>query len=1053
MFKPSLSPVRHKVREKKHTSFRILILAILSCWIIGLHAQHSSFVLPLKPQSREYFFKEIKYPGDEPVRDVKSLLQDKRGIIWMASSHGLLRYDGHDIKAFRHIPGKKNRPVDNELWSLHLLGDTLLLIGATHGISLMDIRSESFSNLSEDDTGNPVSYINDFYLDEEGRIWLAGLNGLYSLTADLSSIINHKLELPPITKGNPAFAKRVYGITGHVSDGNRLMLGTECGLIALDKKKNAIHNIYPNKQANFYRSMPPIYKIKRESNYLWTKSWMSGIPRFDMLNEKWDNFLYPDEETNNIWTMSDFLIRNNKEIWICDYDRGLYIFDRENNVRKAIEEGSEALKSQEASIFITKDSTLWIANYKGLWIQNHRKKRFRMLDMPYYYTWVMPVCHDEAEGAYYFGMVHKTYALAVWKYHSRKWIFLKTESDPDMELNIYDIYKDSRGCIWVATANRGLWYVDKENNCLRAFRLPDQSLTKISDKTIYKIFEDSRSKLWLGTRNQGIARIDSSRRHITYFPFLKDGKDSSGLMAGTHFRAIAEDKRGRIWIGNRMGFCTFDPNKGSFSQSIAHALYKTGIKPGDTYSIVKDSTGAMWMTIVGQGLIKITEDEQGNTAFKAYGTDEGLKDLCVKYMTIDSAGKLWIVNNGLLYFNPYDESFMMVDDRNGLIENIARDARVTVDSYGNVFCGDQIGINWSNEVQQFSGEIPSDLLIESISVNDEPIERNRKESESLLLSSMEDERNITFRYTAVCFNEYEQVRYRYKLEGLDETWSLPTKNLEARYINLPPGKYRFVVDASYKGNWLGYNRSFRFEIRRAFWETGWFITLVSLSVASFLSAIYLNRSRQKEKQKRIRLKIASDLHDDVGSTLSSISIMSDLLQLQYENRTENNPQVEEMIREIGTNAKNMLESMDDIIWSVIPSNDEIRTLILRLREYAIPLFESKDIRFHITESETVGNFLIDMDKRRDIFLIAKEAVNNLVKYSECSEARIEFSCSHSVVQMTISDNGKGFDPNREYERSGLRNMRFRAEKIGGKLYIQSVKGAGTCIKLVVRASK
>ena len=211
-------------------------------------------------------------------------------------------------------------------------------------------------------------------------------------------------------------------------------------------------------------------------------------------------------------------------------------------------------------------------------------------------------------------------------------------------------------------------------------------------------------------------------------------------------------------------------------------------------------------------------------------------------------------------------------------------------------------------------------------------------------------------------------------------------------------------------------------------------------------AIFQNLKLQRLKQQKIRLKIASDLHDDVGSTLSSISIMSDILQSQLDNTPDN----EKMIREIGSNAHDMLESMDDIIWSVVPVNDSLESLVARIQEYAIPLFESKDIRFQITDSQSLAPMSIPIEKRRDLFLIAKEAINNLVKYSECSEANIEFSVLRSVLKMTVSDNGKGFDIAQNFGRNGLRNMKFRAGKIGAKLNIQSEMGKGTKVILLVR---
>ncbi len=174
--------------------------------------------------------------------------------------------------------------------------------------------------------------------------------------------------------------------------------------------------------------------------------------------------------------------------------------------------------------------------------------------------------------------------------------------------------------------------------------------------------------------------------------------------------------------------------------------------------------------------------------------------------------------------------------------------------------------------------------------------------------------------------------------------------------------------------------------------------------------------------------------------------MSDLLQTWPRGEAD----TEKMIRRIGTNARDMLESMDDIIWSVIPANDEFRNLIMRIRKYAIPLFESKNIRFTINVPESLNSLSVPMEKRHDIFLIIKEAANNLVKYSECTETIIDFSYSHSILRIMVSDNGKGFDTEPDNSHNGLRNMKFRAEKIGGRLSIRSASGKGTDIRLTVR---
>lgn len=1032
--------------------FRLIGVGALFLFLFNLTTHAQSLRLPLKPIAEEYIFNEIKLPGDLPFRDVIALQQDKHGFVWFASKHGLIRYDGHDFKTYRHIPGDTTSLIDTELLSLRLLGDTLLCIGGVHGVSLIDIRTQKITNLSRDQDGEPVELVNDIFPDPDGTIWLAALNGLYSLDPSFTGIINHHLKQPPFTKGNPTFTKRVYCIAQHTVDKNRLLLGVERGVLSFDKRRNRLHKIHPNTEATFSYSEPTVYRFKTEGNYLWALCWISGLPRFDMATETWRNFGYPkfDKQartTTNVWAVSDFMVKNGNELWVCDWDRGLFVFDKSTQklVQPEQAKNSDVLRKAKLNIFQLSDGAIWLSGKDGLWRQNLRAKQFRELDIPFPHTWVMGMLHDEETDEYYFGLFLNSYGLACWNARTQQWTFYPPETNRQEMFSSTDIFKDSRGVLWVATSIRGLWYVDKQSKMLRQFIPPDKNHPDQWGNTIFKIFEDSQHNLWLGTGKFGVIRLNSDRTKADYF--MNNPADSTSLYGKTRFYAIEEDHRGRIWIGSRTGFCTYDPQTGKFSREIPRRLQKIGVRDGDVCAIVRDTTNAMWLTIEGQGLVKVKEQADGEFAFKVYQTDGGLKDLMLRFMTADKQGNFWIVNNGLLYFNPYNESFMLTDERNGLLENLEGDDRIMVDRYGNVFCGGQVGIGWLNEVERYSRSSISNLIIETVSINSRAVtDWNPYAERAALPTVMYDRNNFTFSYTAICFEDYDQVRYRYKLEGLEKDWNPPTTLLEARYTNLKPGKYRFVVDAAYKGNWLGYNRTVEFEISQVFWKTGWFISFVLLTVAGIGLIIYRVRREQEEKRKRIRLKIASDLHDDVGSTLSSISIMSDLLQ----SRPEESPNSEEMLRKIGSDARNLLDSMDDIIWSVNPQNDSFQNIVVRIREYAIPLFEPLDVKFSVVISAGILSLQLPMDKRRNLFLIAKEAINNAAKYSGCTEASIEFFYARSILKMTVSDNGRGFDTSKDYARNGLRNMKFRGEKIGGKVTIRSTIGKGTTVTLVLR---
>jgi signal transduction histidine kinase len=192
----------------------------------------------------------------------------------------------------------------------------------------------------------------------------------------------------------------------------------------------------------------------------------------------------------------------------------------------------------------------------------------------------------------------------------------------------------------------------------------------------------------------------------------------------------------------------------------------------------------------------------------------------------------------------------------------------------------------------------------------------------------------------------------------------------------------------------------------------------------------------------LRSRIARDLHDDIGSSLSSISMMSSLGEMKQE--TEKN---EQLFSSIGTVSKQAMEMMDDIIWAINPLNDKLDSITSRMRKYAAETLEAKNIPFSFDVQEGVEDIHLALEKRRDFFLIFKEAVNNLAKYSECSHAIIEIKKENNFVLMIIKDNGKGFDPGTNSHRNGVRNMHERASLMKAILNIQSTENGGTVVTL------
>lgn len=223
------------------------------------------------------------------------------------------------------------------------------------------------------------------------------------------------------------------------------------------------------------------------------------------------------------------------------------------------------------------------------------------------------------------------------------------------------------------------------------------------------------------------------------------------------------------------------------------------------------------------------------------------------------------------------------------------------------------------------------------------------------------------------------------------------------------------------------------------------VLAVLLAGLAIFSISNRNKLKRLEEEQRLRNRIAADLHDEIGSTLSSISILSEIVAFQQK-KGEFKP---EIMQQVSNDAREVIEKMDDIIWTINPSNDAFYNLETRLKTFAIPLFESKDIDFKFDFDTDLEKIKIGMGKRRDIYLILKEAINNLVKYSQCQNAVIRAKTDGSRISFIIKDNGVGFDVNDESLRNGQRNMKMRAEKIGADLVVSSEAGKGTEVSLQI----
>ncbi len=431
--------------------------------------------------------------------------------------------------------------------------------------------------------------------------------------------------------------------------------------------------------------------------------------------------------------------------------------------------------------------------------------------------------------------------------------------------------------------------------------------------------------------------------------------------------------------------------------------------------------------------------------FKLFSTTNGLNSNIIGNIHLDKNKEFWFLNYGLLHFNPYNETSTLYDISNGLHENINFDKSIYIDYDNNIYFGSE-GKYETYCLNDFHySSIDIKLLIESIEINGQNYIKDYGNTKNQLLNLAASQNNITFRYATICFQDVEQIKFRYKLEGFDKDWVLAGNDKEAKYTNLPAGEYNFILQVMNRGVWLDQQIKIKVVIPQYFYKTIWFISIIFFVFILTVFLIFKYRMRQLLKMERLRTRIATDIHDEVGSTLSSISILSEIAGKQLENTKSSG-----ILNEIHNGAISVLEKIDDIIWLVYPKNDKFSNLELRIHEFAVPLFESKNIQFKIIFDKNLSILKLPMEVRRDVYLIAKEIINNLIKHSECEMAYINFKEYSSGFTMEIEDNGKGFDTEASSSRNGLSNIKRRSMQFGAELSVNSIVGQGTKIILKVK---
>lgn len=970
-------------------------------------------------------FEVITSEDGLPSNSVLSAKRDQAGFMWFGTRLCPVRYDGARFQSFMV-------PETSFISSLAIDRDNNIWFASDQsGICRINLHQLQMDSLPDKTQNTPTG---DFFIDSQGRGWYSDHFSVNRLDLKTNDVKNYPFRQTNFVWNKASFAED--------ADHTLWIIGRDNGLFRYDEKKDSMVCVWGSDSKDPSRQELIVLNkaFADKEGFLWIASFNRGLIRYNTRNGTYK--VFPTGRViNEVRAVAEGVDEHGKRIfWVGD-EHGLGIFrpDQEkfyyfSNIMEEPYEVHDIFRDPEEGI-------VWICTSKGIVKYHPNGNIFQarsfpadLVRQPVEVNVILPGSDEGEENIYYLGLSHT--GMIRWDRMSDKFSLIPY---PGETANTTWMTQRQDGTLWIGTNREdyerpGIFVYDPAK---KNFVTP--SLSILANKYFSVPFFmyggfDQQNRLWIGNSDEGFHVLDEVGHgeitpwsHETQLGLLKNNNLLTSMLI---------DKQGKAWLGTYKGVMYADEKKKIFTAMDSVAL-PDNISDWAVTSMLEDRHGNIWAARWGS-LTQMSGEGKIGTAFT---TASGFYDRENRGLAEDRMGNIWMGNyEGLYCIDPATKQIFRFTVNDGLLNNNTA-GRISISHNGNLlFVGQTNGFNFVDVEQLFKLSKVPPLAISSFKIHEK--ERHPDFDSPIRLKRLDNAFSVDF--IALNYRRQQDNQYGYYLEGFEEQWHHSGSNHLAYYTNLDPGAYTLHLKAGDSfGNWNYGTRKIQVVVLPAYYETWWFRTLIFMTAAALLYALYRYRINQLLHLQQIRNRISADLHDELGSSLSSISIIGAMAQNNLPGQHPSKPLLERMVEEI----QQISGSLDDIVWNISPKNDALSSLIARITRYASELFEAKQITFRFTMPEHIEQIRLSMEQRRNFYLIFKESVNNLAKYSCCTEAYISISIEQKNLLLTISDNGKGFDPDAASDRNGIHNLRARAEKLKGMIDIRSSPGKGTVIVL------
>jgi ligand-binding sensor domain-containing protein len=926
-------------------------------------------------EAQTYPFRTYSIENGLSEAVVNTITQDKDGYLWIGTGYGLNRFDGVGFKNYYVEDGLLN----NGIQSLYAVGKNELWIGTEGGVNVM--RKDSIHTIPELQPLTSSSILS-IYKDRQNEFWF---------TTDGEGVWHwdRSRKLTQYREVHGMGSNRVRDV---LEDENGVLwFATRDGLTKLEDGNFRTFTTQNGLPDDRLRDL-----ALTKDGELWVAS-RGGL--CTIAGEEIRCFTEQDGLINN--RIQSISTDGNNNLWLGT-EEGASYFAAEEFKNYSVDEG--LANNIIHSTYYDTEGNIWFGTFGGgisLFLGNQFENYTIEDGLP---NNVVTSIAEDRRGRFWIS----TYGGGITKIAGP---LLETinASDGLVDNKVYTLRTDDQNRLLVGTRWGFSIYNYNTFNNFDEHELPHRKIRAILPS------QDS-SNILLGTYGEGIIRYrDNNFDQLTE----EDGLANNTVMA------LERGGDGSIWAATYGGLSQIKNN------TFTNYTQQDGLPNNGILDVLIDSNGELWVATFG-GIARFTGD-----GFKSITPKDGLPDEVCYFIEQDDRGIFWIgTNKGVVRFdykafqsgaeNTNTQVFRLLTKDQGLASNEMNAGASFKDSRGRLWFGSVGGVSVFDPSKEKISNAAPNVHIENISVSGERISMK----EPLDIGS--DNRNITFEFIGISFTAPHQMEYRYRLKNSNEGWQETTQP-SVRYSALMPGDYTFEVKAqNFNGHWSPQAARISFTVQAPFWLQWWFIALVVIALAGIILFIYnYYRVKKMVEMERMRVRIASDLHDDVGSALTEIALQSDFLQTM-----EVPGKLEESLQQIGAQSRRIVSSLDDIVWSIDARNDTVGDLTDRMQDHMNNVLPNREVYY---DFDCDMQQQLDVSLKENLYLIYKEAINNIAKHSNADRVEVKLCADGSGVTMGIKDNGTEVSGSRK-SGQGLRNMRMRAKRIDAEITFNEENG-------------